>query len=118
MARKKTQLELKEYLEDTVYKLSQAVNVDEIILFGSYAKDCADDYSDVDIAVVSADFKSNNASLNALNLIKKIKLYDPDLQLIGFKSSSYNNEEEWVHPEFIREIKRTGKVIYRRKVGS
>lgn len=114
MARKKTQLELKEYLDNKVQELSEAVNVDEIILFGSYAKDCADDYSDVDIAIVSSDFESNNASLNALNLIKKIKLYDPDLQLIGFKSSSYNNEEEWVHPEFIREIKRTGKVLYRK----
>jgi uncharacterized protein len=113
MARKKTQLELTEYLDSMVQKLSKAANIDEIILFGSYAKGCADDYSDVDIAIVSSDFKSNNASLNALGLVKKIKLYDPDLQLVGFKSSSYNNEDEWIHPEFIREIKRTGKLLYR-----
>lgn len=46
----------KQYLDSIRDK---AVHIDRAILFGSYANDTAQEYSDVDIALISRDFSDN-----------------------------------------------------------
>ena len=41
---------------DYVERLRQVVHVDGVYLFGSYAKGTADEWSDIDLAIVSPDF--------------------------------------------------------------
>lgn len=42
----------------------------------------------------------------------KLMFREPYLQLFAFPSKIYYNEELFIDPDFIREIKRTGKVLY------
>lgn len=113
MVRKKTKLDLDALVERVKAKLNNHFNIDEMILFGSYAKGSENDLSDVDIAVVSPDLKENLAMFeNVWKLLEKADIYEPYLQLVAFPSSIYNNEEEYVDPDFIREIKKTGKTLY------
>lgn len=48
MVRKKTELELQELIKKVIYSVTKDFNIDEIILFGSYAKDTANELSEVD----------------------------------------------------------------------
>lgn len=112
MARAKTAIELQEYTSKIISFITKKVNVEKVILFGSYAKGSAHEWSDIDLAVISPDFKSKSTTVNSLRLISDIKLHEENLQLVCFSSQVFNNEDDWVDPGFIREIKNTGKVLY------
>ena len=87
-------------------------DVEKIILFGSYAKGTENELSDVDIAVISPDLEINKSVCsNALRIKKQVKLFEPYLQLLAFPSQTYYSED-FIDPDFIREIKRTGKTVY------
>ncbi len=114
MAGKKTDRELKELLVSLVDRITANFAVDEIILFGSYAKGLADDNSDIDIAVISPEFSSELPMYkNAMALSRKANLYEPYVQLVPFESRVYYNEKH-IDPGFIRSIKNTGKTLYAR----
>lgn len=117
MAGKKNTIELTEFLSAITDKITSNFDVDEIILFGSYAKGTASDISDIDVAVVSPDFSSNKPCFdNAITIARKTKLYEPYLQLMPFSSEKYYGNSH-IDPNFIREIKTTGKKIYTRLAG-
>ena len=112
MARRKTQLELNEILEEVKEKVVQNFSTDAIVLFGSYAKGTANENSDIDIAVVSPDFDYDSPMCdNSFLVTKTTKLYHPDLQIMGFHPDKYFNDK-YIDPNFVNEIKETGKVIY------
>lgn len=93
--------------------ITKAIDVEQIILFGSYAQGKNHEYSDIDIAVISPDLDPNKSRFeNTMAILNKTNLLDPDLQLIAYPSSLFNNEKNTVHESFIREIKKTGKIIY------
>jgi len=50
---------------------------------------------------------------NVLEVTKKSKLCEPYLQLVALPSKTFY-EEHYIDPDFIREIKETGKVLYRK----
>jgi len=50
-----------------------------------------------------------------LTVSHKANLCEPYLQLLAFPSSTYYNEESYIDPDFIREIKKTGKVLFTKK---
>jgi len=116
MVRKKTEIELKELIDKVIFSVTESFNVDEIILFGSYAKGTENEFSDVDIAVISPDLEVNKSiCLNALKIKQKVKLFEPYLQLLAFPSETYYSEK-FIDPDFIKEIKSTGKVVYQKTV--
>jgi predicted nucleotidyltransferase len=53
----KTSNELKELTDKVINLVTKEFQVDEIILFGSYAQGTATDLSDVDVLVISPQFK-------------------------------------------------------------
>ncbi len=119
MAGKKTTAELAELISKVVERVTKHFNVDEIVLFGSYASGTADDLSDVDIAVISPDLTVGRPLFaNVLQVSRKAGLCEPYLQLIAFPSLTYYNEESHVDPDFIREIKRTSKVLYSKRLAT
>ena len=117
MAGKKTEIELGELLSIAIGKIVDNFTVDEILVFGSYAKGTANDWSDIDIAVISPDLRMDKPICdNVLTITKKIKLFDPDIQFVAFPSEKYYNET-FIDPGFIREIKNTGKQVYTKSKG-
>ena len=85
MAGKKTSNELKELTDKVINLVTKEFQVDEIILFGSYAKGTATDLSDVDVLVISPQFKEGVAILeNVFTIKEKTGLREPYLQLFAF----------------------------------
>lgn len=92
-----------------VVLLSKAIRVEAVILYGSYVNGSPDEWSDIDIAVISPDFEDlvlwerqriiSHATVNR----------DASLAPIGYPSSEYRNPGRH---SFLREIIRTGKVVY------
>ena len=85
-----------------------------MILFGSYAKGEAHEFSDIDIALISSELNPKKPTfVHNIEIKEKANYYNPDLQLFAFPKEKFE-KEEGVQGSFIREIKRIGKVIYQR----
>ena len=114
MASETNNLDISEKLDHYVKCISNVIKVDQIILFGSYAKNSAHEYSDIDVAVISPELDKNKSRYENVREIKRrTKLLEPGLQLFAFSTETFNNEEG-IQRLFIREIKKTGKVIYKK----
>ncbi len=100
-----------ELINKVIEQITTHFRVDKIILFGSYAKGTAHDESDVDIAVISSEFTAKSVFANVRKIKEKIQLFEPYLQLFAFSSQDFN-EETFIDPSFIREIKRTGRILF------
>ena len=107
MARKKNRQELDEILSRVVKKISKDFELDEVILFGSYAKGTATADSDIDLAVVSKGLNKSSTFSNTRYLKEKINLIEPGLQLFAFNTKVFNAEKS-IEPGFIHEINKTG----------
>ena len=59
MANEKDKLNLEEKLKYYISSITGAIKVDQIILFGSYAKGTANQDSDIDVAVISPELDIN-----------------------------------------------------------
>lgn len=115
MAGKKTKEELNALLNSVIQRLRENIEVDEILLFGSYAKGTEKDESDIDVAVISPELDTRNPIFeNTLAVHRKSNIYEPYLQLLAFPSETFY-EEKFIDPGFIQEIKRTGKSIYKKQ---
>ena len=99
-----------------ILQITNNFEIDEALLYGSYAKGTARYESDVDLAIISPEFPMKSIYGNNRYLKTKIELYEPDLQLTSFSSSAFY-DETFIDPGFIREIKRTGKSIYKKDKG-
>ena len=114
MARKKNQLKLKNKLKEYIDVFTKTIRVDKMILFGSYATGRAHEFSDIDIALVSSELNIKKPTfVHNIAIKKKANFYDPDLQLFAFPKEIFDREEG-VQSSFIREIKKTGKIIYQK----
>jgi predicted nucleotidyltransferase len=97
---------------------AKGIPVERAILFGSYAAGHADEWSDIDIAVISPKFDE----LSLLERYEQLGLANRDLQapldIVGFSSTQVARCE----PEsFLAEILRTGidvPILARRAVAS
>ncbi len=104
----KTHATIDEICGEIVEFLSHHINVDRIILFGSYAKGDFRKESDFDIAVISQDFEK-------MDIFEKIELFsktaiavDSRVELKGF------GKDEFVNPEkgsLLEAIKRNGRDV-------
>lgn len=117
MARTKNKIEISQIITEALNKITNEYVIEEALLYGSYAKGAPHEWSDIDIALVSNDFdKTKSICFNNIELTKRTKLFDPDLQLMSFPSETFY-KEDFVDPNFIREIKRTGKRVYTKESG-
>lgn len=116
MARKKNKVELERLINKVISSIIPQFNLDEAILYGSYAKGTAHENSDVDIAIVSPDLYGRGIFSNVRTVKEKTNLLEADLQLTAFSSNAFYNGS-FIDPAFIREIKRTGKQIYTKEKG-
>lgn len=96
--------------------LEPMIQVERIVLYGSYAQGSPHTWSDIDFAVISRDF-ANKTRWERQGILGRAKLGYPDLQdamisPLGYSVSEYTRAHR---QSFLGEIKRTGKTIYRRR---
>jgi len=88
---------------------TNSIAVEKIVLYGSYAKGTPRPHSDIDLAIISPDFRGKKMFEIQATLAGLLSQYLSVTELIGYSSDEYQSAS----PEsFIGEIKRTGKVLY------
>ncbi len=107
-----TQVELTEAINDFLQSLKQGINVEALVLYGSYVNGQPHDWSDIDIAVISPDFEEISLPKRQEVIAKLTSHRDSRFSPIGYPSSEYHNPGRH---SFLREIIRTGKVVYQAK---
>lgn len=101
---KKNVLDYLKHLKD------DGLNIDKVFIFGSYAKGTQNKWSDIDLCVISSDFKENKNPLIYLWTKKRIKDINAMISPIAYHPFDFVNEDPLVW-----EIKKTGIEIFLKK---
>lgn len=108
--------QLKEFLDKYYQVLKQRIDVDQLILFGSYAYGNPKEWSDIDIAVISRGFSGLNDFERIkflMDLSYNIDLpYPTDVEIVGFTPAEFENPPRF---SLVEEIKERGKVFFLKK---
>lgn len=112
MDRKKNKVKIivKEYLKD----FPPNIKVKGVFLFGSYATGRIRDDSDLDIAVISSDFKKIPfiKRLELLSKLRKSKVTrSMPMDIIGYTPEEFKNIDK--ESMIMRRAKKEGKMIFR-----
>jgi predicted nucleotidyltransferase len=91
-----------ESIEKYIERISQYYKIEAIILFGSYAKGTENEDSDIDIAVISNDFK--NIIQDGADLIGYTWKIDTRIEPHPIRTEDYEN----IATPFVQEIINTG----------
>ena len=102
MVEKVISREIMDSIEKYIEKISQYYKIEGIILFGSYAKGTQNEDSDIDIAVISSDFK--NIIQDGADLIGLTWKIDTRIEPHPIKTEDYEN----ITTPFIQEVINTG----------
>ncbi len=94
--------EIMESIKKYIEKISKYYKIEAIILFGSYAKGTENENSDIDIAVISSDFK--DIIDDGANLIGYTWKIDTRIEPHPITTEDYEN----VATPFVQEIINTG----------
>ncbi|MEX1255815.1 MAG: nucleotidyltransferase domain-containing protein [Dehalococcoidia bacterium] len=104
-----TATELDTAITEFIARLQKGIRVEAAILYGSYAHGSPDEWSDIDLAIISPDFEGLSGSRRQ-EMISGLTLErDPRMAPIGYPSSEFHDPEPQT---FISEIIRTGKIVY------
>jgi predicted nucleotidyltransferase len=106
----KTRQEIERVVLEYIHNIERrGVYVTKVILYGSYAREGANDDSDIDIAVVSPTFSQWDILERQEFLgLSFGHIYAP-IEPLGYSTEEYENAQIG---SFLYEIKKTGKVIY------
>ena len=104
-----TTAELDNAISDFIQRLQEGLRLEAVLLYGSQAGGNPKEGSDIDLAVISPDFE--HVPLNKRQeMISRLTIHRyADIAPIGYPSSEYRNPGRH---SFLREIIRTGKVVY------
>ena len=103
---------IKKKINIYIETLRNHINIDKVILFGSWAKGNPSEFSDIDLAIFSPDFGENK--LKELQLLSKLSWQvDETIEAVPYSSNELNNLEP---ASFVHEIIESGETIYDRKI--
>ncbi len=111
MAPVATTVELDQVIADFTTLLEREITVQAIVLFGSYCNGVPHEWSDIDLAVISPDFESLRMSYRQTMISRLALKGDRRIAPIGYPLSEYRDPGPH---SFLREIIRTGRVVYER----
>ena len=102
--------DLKAVLVQYRRRLQKKIRIRQMILFGSYARGRPHDYSDIDVAIISPDFRGGTKR-DYLLLDRTAREVTPLIEAFP-----YTPQELRRRPRggFLDEIVRTGKTVYKR----
>ena len=92
-------------------KLEQVIQVDKVVLFGSYAQGNAREESDIDVAIISDDLAGYDVHAKVHLLAERAVGCDTLLAPVGYTLRQYEHADRL---SFLNEIKCTGKVVWER----
>lgn len=100
----------KKIIRAFVSTLAETYSIDTIVLYGSYARGWQQEWSDLDLAVVSKAF--DRCSAKTWDAIRRLaSAVSPLLDARPFGLKEFAQYERG---DFIHEIRRTGKTIFQR----
>jgi predicted nucleotidyltransferase len=108
MAKRRTKAEIK--IERFLALLKEDCKIDMVILFGSCVRGKQKRWSDIDLAIISDDFRemSFHQRLVFLGMLAwRAKV--TEIEALGYTVDEYRNATKL---DFLGEIKKTGKIIY------
>lgn len=100
--------DLKQVLERYIALLKEQIPVEQVILYGSYARGTPRDWSDIDLVVVSPAFNGGTKE-DYLLLSRAARKITPQIEAIPFRPKDLENYEQG---DFIDEVLSTGKIVY------
>jgi predicted nucleotidyltransferase len=101
-------------INDYISDVKNAMPIDHVFLFGSYANGTANDDSDIDICFFSYDFESKKSVDILYQLCRLTRKYNRiiDNKIIDIEPHAFPTSELQNDNPFVKEILRTGKEIY------
>jgi predicted nucleotidyltransferase len=82
--------------------IKKDISVEQVYLFGSYAKGNVKEYSDIDLAIVSNDFQGIRF-YDRKKLLKYLIKINTDIEIHTFKTEDFTTDDP-----FVAEIIKTG----------
>lgn len=87
--------QIRNQLTSFVKNVSQRIKVDEVIIFGSYAKNTATKKSDIDVIVVSEDFKGVRSDKRLRILDRAAAFLRPEIVAAGFTEAEMKKASQF-----------------------
>lgn len=111
MVKKKyTTTEIRKIAKDLVKILiANKIDVDRIILYGSYAKGTPRYHSDIDIAIISPSFKGKKILETQAELARVLAKFLSIVEPVGYAVEDFQSAEPGT---LLGEIKQYGKILY------
>lgn len=103
--------ETKDKIEQYIEILRQQLNVELIIIFGSYLNERFSDESDIDILVAATEF-NHMSKLEAFKILSR-PIWDLKLNIDPIPATM-EEIRDYPKASFLSEILNTGRVIYRK----
>ena len=104
-----TQEQLSNLINDYISKLKKQITIEQVILYGSYAKGSANEWSDIDLYIISKDLPENELKgTNGYHLDCLVNKFDSRLEVIGINPKQLENP---IEKSFFEEVKSSGKSI-------
>lgn len=96
---------------DFVHRLEEhaGIQVQAVILYGSYAQGCSHENSDIDLAIISDGFQDRTPLERIDMMVPVLARCDARLEPLAFTLEEYHSATRL---DFLGEIKRTGRVVY------
>jgi predicted nucleotidyltransferase len=107
MGANKIQSEIKQYIQ----RLKKSVNPESVILFGSFARGEASEWSDIDLLVI-ADYKTKqDEKADILYKLHDGLVKNHDINAFGLTKREYEAVKPW---SIFADVKKEGLVLYKR----
>jgi predicted nucleotidyltransferase len=109
MDQRKTLKKLKQIAKEFAKELEKEIKVEKIILFGSFAKGKAKKDSDLDLLIISPNFKKMDLWKRIDILARARKNYEFPMDYFGLTPKEYQTASPLT---VLGEVKETGKTIF------
>jgi len=104
-----TKNQVRKIINEFVRALEPDIKVERVILYGSYMRGKAEEWSDIDVAVLSPTF-AEMPDLTVIEEIARRRIHcDSSLSPFAYTPEQFDNAPPYL---FAAEIRRTGKVVY------
>lgn len=104
-----TENRLENIIKEFIEKLSNDIDIDEVILFGSHANGTSDRHSDIDLAIISDSFLGKSHIKNMQYLSRMAARYNSEIEALPFTYQEYKNLDRRT---FLASVVKSGKKIY------
>lgn len=101
-----TENKIDDIIKGFIAELCDEIDVEEVILFGSYAKGDAKEHSDIDLAIISDWFMNKSHIKNMQFLSRKAAQYNSLIEALPFTVQEYKNPD---HRTLLASIIKSGR---------